>query len=915
LREFVQYRDTMSELNSITTNPERDISFVAPGALMGSGAWALKAHHDMGKALDKTSKWYHDVSTAPLRKPGTAIRDADIAAKLYSEGARDLIKTKFGGIPVPEMFFKAYSSGRKYVPLENFLEYHFGDVLQRPVRRLLEARDSGLPVPGLNDVLSDYMRGRQDRKDRLYRIAYSPGALKSDIDGHVGHYRKFTNLNNSDKFIHRYSLLGDTKDYSEAARPLISQVGEGRTLKSVARELARSSPDDYKLLKEKLRGTSLRLAGRGKGGMGAAHAYADAIFSTIPKYKRGVGIAGASLLGSGVALGLHRLNQLSEGSQTSGGDSYDFFKKKASRDLDEDAVFVGSGAGAAGLGWKSHQLYKRPIDVGFSHSENLKVHGAGHRTPGMALKRIVEEIEAENPHLKIRTSLPVLSEFNTFKDPALYGKKYDYLFDTGLGVNFEENALKSRRQKIAQDFDNYARIGRRSDIRVRPGGWVGYMTDIGKGGAAASSYKGTPQFAGPGRTLANFLSGEKDKYILWGPDRAKEDFTPFEPGNGAKLRKRFEMLEPGPAGKHGFPVMGVEAMDILDDVYSKSKGELYGELLKESFLDDAQRAHVEELASGNKKLLMVTGSARGDNVAWRMEELQKYLDENGLADKYKVGGVLGESYQFDALARKTAQDSRMLSFRGRIPQKWYVGLPAIADRVWGSTGTSAAMETAASPVPASFMESANKKLKEQRKFLRGAEGQALASKYGLPLDAFDNNMKHVDLDNWNPGNKAFMIAHKGGQAVQTPEEFMRAVQADTPESMAEARTKGREFLQMSREARKGLKGNILKMFEKAKARNLRHGRYAALGAGGLLATPFLYSGYKEHARRSQPPGSVAPINSVRPSTSTPSAPGSKRYLGLTGAELALLGGGAGAAGLLGTYLLKRRRNKKKNKDD
>jgi hypothetical protein len=882
-------------------------SFILPTALAGTGAWALKADRDIGKALDDTDQWYKRVVASRSGKPGHAVRDAFATSKEYAEGGRNLLKRSVGGIPVPGLFFSA----SPYKPLlssrKELFVYNFPKRLTPYVRHALDLRDSGVQVKGVTDVIDNFLKNHPDAEKKLYELGHAPDALRNDIREKRLHYKKFLNNKKySDLDLQRYVLFGSLDEfspYSPASRKILSEVGEGKTFFSAARELAKTSPDDYEKLKGAVRNKSSYLAGKGLGGFGNARLYAHGAFEVLPRAQKALRAGGSGLLGAGVLLGLHRLGN----NATRGPVSYELTKKAALQNADENLLATGAGLGAAGLGFKSYDLMTRPIEIGFSHSENIAAHGAGHKTPGVSLKSIVDDVAASNPNLKIRTSLPVLSQFNTFKDPSLSNKVYDYLIDTGMGTNVPENYIADELNRTLEGVPDFQRLTKRPPIQVRPGGWVGYLTDLGKLGVPGHVYFQTPEYAGSKRQFRNLLAGERDKFILWGNKGVDEDWAAFDgPDVSRRARKAFEFITPSKATGPGFPAMSPDAMNILDDIYSKTPDKLYNELLGESFLDDVQRGHIKEVAAGNKKLLMVTGSARGDNVAWRMKELQDFLDQKGLADKYTVSGVLGESYSFDPLSKELAEDPRLLSFKGRIPQKWYVGLPALADRNWASTGTSAAMETLASPVPATFMDSANAKLRSQIEFINSPEGNALAAKHGLDPQLFSAKMGGVDLDGWNPGNKAFALERKNTKPAQTAQDFIEQVLAQTDESKADARAKGYEFLQQSRMARQDLKDQFLKLFQKSKARNLRHGRYAALGAGGLAALPFLYSGMKDTAATgpaSVGAGFMDKMKHVQPPP--PITPPS-----IDPKMVAALGGGVGAAGLLGAYLLKRRKAKR-----
>lgn len=831
-------------------NKEKQRKPYLPSALMmGAGAWTGRAGMDLERIGNRLGEWSDAVQSAPRRTNTSSMADSIRASRVYADKARDIIRSRVGGLPIPywALNLKAVDTHATNNRISH-LEAAFGNALQPRAKELWDYIHKDP-----NSTASRYIRKFLDRgnakgKDYWGKFWRRAHTYRPEIEGHFQHYRNFFSKDMDQAALRNYMAFGKSTDYSPEGWSILSRVGRDLTPSSALRQLP--AKDRAKAI-QILKGKAKYLAGAGVGGGGVAHKYFNDAYPILRRASSGMKGLGAALLGGGVlmgsrALALNRVNA---------------FQKKGSSAL-EDLSYAAGGTGGAYAIHRGIRNLRRPLEAGVTFSDLVKKHGAGHKGPGTTLFKLLQQIQQENPDLKINLTKPVLNQYGLFSDPRLYGHRYDMLMDTGMG--FTSQWFDRNNELYQGHLNDGLRVGklhdnRRNVPRIAPGGYVGYMTDLGGTGNPGESYM--LNVDSPLRRRLNKLFRTKDNYIVWGHNRDNPFYNHAKDLQSRFVRENFNLIRPSIGAGAGFPAMDPGAMSALRNLQNHPRQEMMQRLMESDVLSAEQKRLFKPVLDGKKQLLMVTGSGRGDNVALRLMDLDKEIKRRGLSNKFLIGGVLGENYNTNSLSRAVASNKRFLTFKGRIPQEWYVGIPGLAERTWASTGTSAGMESLGTPNPVSFMPTANEWRDREIAILK-RHGKKLQQRFGGNAQEAINAMSGgaLELDRWNKGNKDLYFMTPGVGKAQSASDFLDQVLAQTPASREEAVRRGSKYLRQSAKAQADVKHQLHTLLRKMNKRKMRVGGAQIAGGSALLAAPLLYSAHRNRKNPFSPSSETSGLN-------------------------------------------------------
>jgi hypothetical protein len=786
------------------------------------GAAGLKAGLDVRKVRGLGTKWLSTVQGALPKHVGPGgITEGVLRAQNYARGGRELIRAKVLGIPIPYVgnrLLQGIATGPSSWPA----------FIKRPFEHARDKWKGWAHTP----------RERFLAGQSLYHQQVANNGLHD-------HYLKYFSKHLNDQDLDNYAMFGDGwSGLRQSTRDLLSQPD--RSISNVLMQLHKSDPNDAKALRELLKQNSKKFGGFGPGDGGIAQKYVQDSEIPLSILETGGNLAGIGGLSTAGYLGLRNINDAVKEAAAVNEDS------NSLRELLATALGAGSAvSGASEL--------RNPLRVGFSWSERAK-HGDGHKNPGKAIQAIVQELRDNDPRFKdIETRDMTRTLHNGVRTDQFLGRKLDALFDTGMGSASQwdwtgEDHPSPNRQIPGLDNQNFDLHVKRP--RVRAGGYVGYMTDVGKLGDPANGYRHS--IRGPLRALLA-MAGVKDNYITWGP---KDILQHRSEGQMSSLRPFMNFNH---VGNDGMPTLTPKAIETVDWAKRVGRDGVFAEAMNSDAISPEHKAMLQEAQAKGKKVVAFTGSGRGDYVTTRVRDFMRAARRAGTLDDYLILAPSGESGAMEPANRWLAKQKNVM-VTGRLPQKLYVGLPAIADLHNASTGTSAAFEALNSDSNLAVTQDWGKmkdreqrnalgrnylrtrdeflpqlrhanpnewerKWREERSNVLGNSTKRRSSYWGLGMrDAWEKLTGGVYLDDWNVGNRDYMYRQPGVQAVQTGDDMLKAV--GNLASRESLKDRG-SFQQLhSGIGRENLKGTIANLLQRAKViKNVRGGAKLAGGLG------------------------------------------------------------------------------------
>jgi hypothetical protein len=758
------------------------------------GAAGIKAGLDTNKVRRLGLAWLNTVQGALPKHVGPGgLTEGVVRAQNYARGGRAVARSTILGVPLPYLASRGIQAAASGPGA-------WKAMIQRPFQHARDKWKGWAHTPRERFLMGQSLYHQQVANSGLH-----------------DHYIKYFSKHLNDQDLDNYAMFGDGwSGLQQATRDLLSQPN--RSISNVLQQLHKSNPKDAKDLVALLKLNSKKFGGFGPGDGGIAQKYIQDSELPLSVLETGSNIAALGGLSTAGYLGLKNTKDaVKEGAANDDGNSL--------RELLATAV----GGGAA---WSGVNELRNPLRVGFSWSERAK-HGDGHKNPGKAIQAIVQELRDNDPRFKdIEMRDMTRTLHNGVRTDQFTGRKLDALFDTGMGSTSQwdwtgDDHLSPNRQIPGLDNQNFDLHVKRP--RVRAGGYVGYMTDVGKLGDPANGYR--LSIRSPLRALMA-MAGVKDNYITWGP---KDILQHRSEGQMNSLRPFMKFHH---VGNDGMPTLTPKATETVEWAKRVGRDGVFAEAMQSDQLSPEHKAMLQEAQAKGKKLVAFTGSGRGDYVTTRVRDFMRAARRAGTLDDYLILAPSGESGAMEPANRWLAKQKNVM-VTGRLPQKLYVGLPAIADLHNASTGTSAAFEALSSDSNLAVQRDWGKlKDREQRVALGRNPGRQSArrEKYWAngAREAWTKLTGGVFLDDWNVGNRDYMYRQPGVQAVQTGDDMLKAMgNLASRESL-----KGRGSFQNlhSGISRDNLKGTIANLLQRAKViKNVRGGA-KLVGGLGLAAS-------------------------------------------------------------------------------
>jgi hypothetical protein len=576
----------------------------------------------------------------------------------------------------------------------------------------------------------------------------------------------------------------------------------------------------------------------------------------MSRYRRIGGIAGGLAGGAGLATGVLGLGMLYRALGFSG-------KKpetpilpniKVGQLTQDDADTAGLGVVGAGMVGHGVHTMARPLDVGITWGER-PVWGQGHKGPGKVLNNLLTQYQTDPRSGGFRLTQAIrgadgvvapkqVSRYNGIDTMRnVRGRKFDVLFDTGMGSGIPGAWAGDMVHPNSSIFEKIRyNISRPS---ARMGGHVAYMTDVAKGDMAGQTTSGS---SGKGsRTRGTgFLDAMRRKFM---PNTLKDTFLTYGTPGIVKDNPEFINMR---TNNLATPLLDRGAVENLRGLPGRNN--ILDEILThpELKLTDANRKLLSDLKTNGKRVLVISGSGRGDQVSVKALRTQATLKRMGLADKVQVVALNAGADKYTPFAKLVQKHPDIIDF-GFIPNKVFTRIPGLADLNWGSTGTSSLYESLATPVP--FAQTADaerwRKLEMRaisRKGLPFAQEAGLAKNPG-ELDQLLKSLGRVELDKWNAGNKMLAKSVGGAHELQTPKQVIDTLMAQSPATMHRATSRAKAMQRALIDSQESLSStHFPAIFQRA----LRHKLMRGAGWAGL-GSALIGGGAYRLAHRNDPP--------------------------------------------------------------
>jgi hypothetical protein len=375
--------------------------------------------------------------------------------------------------------------------------------------------------------------------------------------------------------------------------------------------------------------------------------------------------------------------------------------------------------------------------------------------------------------------------------------------------------------------------------------------------------------AGMGGQFPHFFGLMNRPKFTWNPEGAVGFISDYA-NKGADIDQKANFLNafsrvdgrlPAVAfGRHGIPSQDYGRMkpffhrsvhqlvrqSVLDEAKAWSdtkRPEVWANLTQHLAKEDPQSAlQLADALTKGKKIVTVSGSSRGDLVAFRAAELQNTLRQHGLTDHIQVVAALGNAkgHQLDkseALLNDYPEVVRV-GHTNRYPGVAMSDLIHAADGHWNGLGASSFAESLLSPTHTFYVT--------RYKTSDGVFHKQIAAMRQKGLDTRYLTDAAYEPDRWNEG--AIEMLHRdmhgkgiGADVANGTEELLpflhRLAAGDVPRYAGRAS----KMLKDTEYARKSLADAIINKatFLRASAENSRNirlvGAAGLLGAGGIAA--------------------------------------------------------------------------------
>lgn len=807
-------------------------------ALLGGSGLSFHTAGQMGKGLDLTNK-LQVMHKNLLNNPSVysdPFKSMDFLRE-YAENAGGAAKLRLFGVPMGNLMSIAPPS---IISGENS-KAGLGDVLyarlfgtsslpSQEAQNLQHATQHyrGFVTNPQDVILRELATGRADMGEK----ALLPAAR--DLGLGSGDWRMLMDRHTKDPLLHLQEMVARRTPMSRYKMlsmtwPMMRKLTLGPQNVSLA-QASRGMFDYAKAL-------GVGPAAYGQGGRGFAG-------KVIPMALA----AGAGLGAWGTARGINdHFKTASFLDQTKNWWDHDVQGKPNDWEMPASAASMALGANTMHNGW-----LKRPSDLimvtggRVTPPVNLIDIGAGHVTPARA---IYEQL-AKHPAVRsgeftadmaLREMNPRMdySKFKTgFKFPwdvmrIFKNKKYQtpivgsqgpgahagVTFDTGFGAT---HAI------------DYSGAWRSPSFTMNPDGIVGFLPD------SADTINGGRRFLfgskTPRHTAGLFTFGLPTPIAV-------DDSSPQSRIQGDGRFNRLAHYDAHPAIQDN--VLDLASKRLSNPLTDKSRSAIWTTLAQklEDAGDKGSADTLRQALAQKRKMLLLTGSSRGDFVAQRARELHKLLAKHPeMANKVQIVNMLGSSLDSDLTRKLLHGTSSMVNvgdtrkyFGNAQGSSSLFDLLNASDLHWGSTGASAFAEANLSRTPSGFVTHYNPWREKLKSFI---------GKHNIRLDENDRRaLDIINLDQWNAGTlrEIDQAAGKGGIfPARKASDMLRYLDAMSKGTAIADRTgEAQRYLEMARSGKADMIDKLVQHAREIRAQApgrmmRRMGLGAAmLGAGGL----------------------------------------------------------------------------------
>lgn len=886
------------------------------GTGLGISGVAAKAISDLNRINQSADDWLDGGKrfSKLVGRPEHSIDDALKMLEHYSDGGHKLLNHNVLGSPMPynlvtkanplmsgrlKALLNAYRKDRRIPssiggPVHNAISGLSSQLGRLHSEALRGLEYTGLGHTSLGRATEILQRGADKAKSMAdaTRMMSTPTdrimAIGKEMEGAQKHYDLFRKRNARGEQIAELfedvmatknpklqgQLTGDmwktlqnnSLDFRERFAQLLKQAPDDATRAALTNTLQDTAGD-----------MTRRLAGYAGGG------------KPILKALRGVGALG--LLGGG-ALSIGGLKGLLAARNREPGwfkEGFDWSGRRAQREQDKRVGQVSTALGALGVGRGAYTM-ARPLDVATNWGEYADW-GAGHSTPGKVIRDMLLDEQRKGNRIRVTDTLRDKNTGKISPRQTTYmrgeamdrlrrvlNRRFDMMFDMGMGASaptgwFTELDTAATpkggwwERQVSKPGLLPSLYRHMSKPTTHAGGHVSYMTDLTPNASMTSS--------GPGRyrtmVLPQLLREKftpnllRDSVITWGPNA--QGRTADIAAQIPKHLREYRTSNVAPPAANMGPIRAIR--DTASQGQLKARAAVTDELI--GYLEDLKNTPgadpsdvaqasknvklLREAQAAGKKVVVISGSGRGDQVALKALKLREALDKSSAKNKIQIVALNGGARGYTPLVNSVDKLDDVVNI-GRLPPHIFPKVPLIADLHWGSTGTSSLFESLATPTPFGYPESADKWKSDEVRRLGSVTADNAGKKQWVPntplwkrLGGITGNktpaealdmLNSINTDEWNKYQKLFASRQLGALPLQTADDVVRVMRrmADDPryahKLMEGASRRAAGVASKAESSRAALQEVIPKILRRGKMIKLiRGGGLAGLGLGAL----------------------------------------------------------------------------------
>lgn len=329
---------------------------------------------------------------------------------------------------------------------------------------------------------------------------------------------------------------------------------------------------------------------------------------------------------------------------------------------------------------------------------------------------------------------------------------------------------------------------------------------------------------------------------------ARQNIATFGPDDGS-AHSKYHRLDRSP---HAHPAIADSTIEgALKRVESGvDKPKVIQKLIElaEQHGDTRSADAMREALAKNKKIHVVSGATRGDQVAIRSLETLKELQKRNpnASQEHMILSLLSDAKGSPAESLLNNLGNDVASF-GRMEHADYLNAQSLGDTHWGSPGATSRAEGMMSMTPTATSRNSNA--------WRDREIAALR-KSGIKDPAFLAQLAKIDMEGWSPGNAAWLEqqakTHKGIAGVSTAKDFVDFIESSSNLTRDELAERVTRYANHAKGGKSNLADRIVENARLSKKRSIRGATAANITGGvamGLGGVALSMAGGRHHNRR------------------------------------------------------------------